>query len=107
MPKRKDDRTSEPEIAIAALRIAADAPDGEATTSELKKFIPDYINLALGDLSQSSTRANELVFHQIVGNIVSHRNSSGNIICEGYAEYTGSGIKITQAGRAHLKRMGY
>jgi hypothetical protein len=107
MPVRQHDRTSEPELAVAVLRIAADTPTGEASTTLLKKLVPEYINLTQSDVVQSQTRPNELMFHQIVGNVVSHRESDGNIIQEGYAEYTGSGIRITSAGRDHLKRMGY
>ncbi len=47
------------------------------------------------------------MFHQIVGNIVSHHENEGNIIAEGYAEYTGDGIKITASGLIHLKNQGY
>ena len=105
MSRTKENRTSEPEMAVAALRIAADSPHGEVTTTELKKRIPDYVNLTSDDLIASETRRNEKLFHQIVGNIVSHSDS--NIIAEGYAEYTGSGIRITDSGRAYLIRKGY
>jgi hypothetical protein len=107
MPGRKDDRTSEPEISVAVLRICADTPDGRATTAWLKKQIPDYINLTAEDRAQSPTRPNEEVWEQIVRNIVSHRKTQGNIIAEGYAEHLPGKIAITQAGRTHLKHMGY
>lgn len=107
MASTKGGRTSEVEIAIAALRIAAERLGGEATTGALKENVPDYIDLTPGDLKPSPTRPNEKMYRQIVGNIISHRNSKRNIICEGYAEYTGSGIRITEAGRAYLKSKGY
>lgn len=107
MASTKGGRTSENEIAVAALRIAAEHPGGESTTEVLKDNMPDYIELSPGDLEASPTRLGEQMFHQIVGNIVSHRDSQGNIIFEGYAEYTGSGIRITEAGRAHLRSKGY
>ncbi|MGE3066306.1 MAG: hypothetical protein AB7K67_12005 [Hyphomicrobiaceae bacterium] len=107
MPGRKDNRTTEQEIAVAVLRICADAPSGECTTAELKRLIPQYINLTPDDLAQSPTRANEAVWEQIVRNIVSHRTVEGNIIAEGYAEHIPGGIKITDAGRLHLKHLGY
>lgn len=107
MASNKNGRTSEFEISIAALRIAAAAPDGKVTTSQLKKLIPDYIKLTDGDLKPSKTRPNENMYHQIVGNIISHQKSEGNIIADGYAEYTGIGIKITDFGRRYLEKMGY
>jgi hypothetical protein len=99
-------RTSEAEISIAALRIARDL-GGTATTTQLKDKMPDYINLTPGDLAQSPTRPNEKMYHQIVGNIVSHHEAEGNIISEGYAKYTGDGIQITESGLALLKDKGY
>ncbi len=108
MSSSKAGRTSESEFAIAALRIAAQRPGGEVTTETLKENIPDYIELTPGDLEPSDTRPNEKMYQQIVGNIVSHRRESEeNIIFAGYAEYTGSGIRITEAGRAYLKSKGY
>jgi hypothetical protein len=107
MPRgSKPGRTSEPEIAIAALRIARDK-GGTVRTSALKDEVPDYINLTPGDLVQSQTRPSEKMYHQIVGNIISHKNSEGNIIFEGYADYTGDGIQITEKGQALLKSLGY
>lgn len=107
MPKRSDNRTSEQEIAVAVLRICADAPNGEATIAHLKSFIPAYINLTPDDLKQSPTRPNEAMWEQIVRNIVSHRTALGNIIAEGFAEHLTGSIKITDAGRLHLTHMGY
>ena len=107
MAAKKAGRTSEPEMAIAALRIAASMPGGEATTTTLKEKVPDLVELTHDDLKQSNTRPSEKMYHQIIGNIVSHHESDGNIIHEGYATYTGSGIKITDAGRAYLRRKGY
>jgi hypothetical protein len=107
MPKRVDDRTTEQEISVAVLRICADAPEGEAETATITKAVPDYINLTAADLAQSQTRKNEAVWEQIVRNIVSHRQSEGNIIAEGYAEHRPGAMKITDAGRLHLKHMGY
>ena len=92
-------------MAIAALRVAASQPGGEASTTLLKEEIPKYVNLTDGDREMSDKRPREQMWQQIVGNIVSHRRS--NIIREGYAEYTGDGIRITEAGHAHLKSLGF
>ena len=107
MSPKKAGRTSESEFAIVALRIAADSPQGEITTTQMKKKIPNYVELTPGDLKQSETRLNEKVYQQIIGNIISHWENGGIIIGHGYAEYTGSGIRITEAGRAHLRSKGY
>jgi hypothetical protein len=107
MPAKAGTRTSEQEISVAVLRICADSPDGEETTAQLKRMVPDYINLTPDDLARSPTRPNEAVWEQIVRNIVSHRKTEGNIICEGYAEHRPGAIRITNAGRLHLKHMGY
>jgi len=105
MARSKHNRTSESEISIAALCVARDRPGGYVSTAHLKKMIPDYTKLTEEDWEVSATRKNEALWHQIVGNIISHRKVEGNIIAEGYANYTGKGIEITDAGRAYLQRL--
>lgn len=100
-------RTSETDIAIAALRVANAQPSGQISTARLKKMIPQFITLTPDDLAPSKTRPNEQMWHQIVGNIISHRDQEDNLIGAGYAEYTGTGIKITDSGRALLKKKRY
>src|SRR5262245_12182745 len=107
MPARSNTRTSEQEISVAVLRICADSPDGAATIARIKQLVPEYINLTPNDLAQSPTRPKEAMWEQIVRNIVSHRKSEGNIICEGFVEHRPGALKITEAGRLHLKHMGY
>lgn len=107
MPPRNSDRTSEQEIAVAVLRICADSPSGTASIAELKRQVPDYINLTEGDRSPSQTRNGEELWEQIVRNIVSHKDVEGNIIAEGYAVHNNGSLQITDSGRAHLKRLGY
>jgi hypothetical protein len=85
--------------------VARDRPGGWVSTSQLKKLIPNYISLTEQDLQDSLTRDGEQLWHQIVGNIISHRTTEGNVIAEGYAVYTRRGIEITDAGRAYLERM--
>lgn len=107
MSPNSSDRTTEAEIAIAALRIAADQRNGFASTTVLKDRMPDYIQLTPGDLQMSDTRVNEEMYRQIVGNIVSHHDSPGNIINEGYPTYHDGGITITDLGRKHILSKGY
>lgn len=55
------------------------------------------------DRKQSPTRQNEEVWEQQVRNLVSHRTTEGNIICEGLAEYQPDRLTITEAGRLHVE----
>jgi hypothetical protein len=101
-------RTSEDEMRIAALQVAASRPHGKATMTEIKNEVGQYVSLTSEDLLPSETRPNEKMFQQIVGNIVSHRHrqSRNNIFVRGWAIYTGDGIQITDAGRQHLRSLG-
>lgn len=107
LPAKPRNRTSESAISMAVLRICADAPDGEATIRRIKQLVPDYINLTDGDKAQSPTRTNEPMWEQIVRNIVSHKTVPGNIIAEGFVQHRPNWLRITDAGRSHLKHKGY
>lgn len=105
---RNPNRTSESEIALATLRVAAGQQNSIASYDTLRKEIPNYINLSDDDHQQSQTRQNEEVWEQKIRNIKSHYDVPGNILCEGYAEHISrTGYKITTAGRAYLTRKGY
>jgi hypothetical protein len=106
MTKSQNNRTLESEMRIAALQIAQSKPNGIATTTQLKEEIGKYVYLTPEDLAKSKTRPNEQMYHQIVGNIISHLESQTNIFAKGLAVYTGDGIQITQAGRDFLQRRG-
>jgi hypothetical protein len=99
-------RSSEDAMRIAALQVAASKQDGKATTTELKKRVGQYLILTQGDLAPSKTRPTEALYQQIVGNIVSHRESKKNIFAKGWAIYTGDGIQITDTGRQYLSSLG-
>jgi hypothetical protein len=98
-------RTSEGEIRIAALRVAASKPNGRATTTELKMEIHNYLNLTAEDRRPSKTRPRELMYQQIVGNIISHKSYRNNIFVQGLAVRTSDGIQITDVGREFLSRL--
>lgn len=95
-------RITEAEIGEIALRVAATRPKGEASIADLKREIPDYVSLSDEDCAQSTTRPNEEMWEQQIRNLISHRSAEGNIIREGYAEYTDGGIRITEAGRQRI-----
>jgi hypothetical protein len=97
-------RVTEAEIGDAVLSICTNTATGECSIADLKAEIPNYIDLSVEDRTKSTTRPNEEMWEQQVRNLISHRTTQGNIICDGYAEYTGSAIRITATGRAHIKR---
>jgi hypothetical protein len=68
-----------------------------------KKELPDYLNLSDEDRAPSETRRNEELWEQQVRNLISHRVAEGNIVAEGLAEYKPGCLRITEAGRLHLK----
>ena len=105
MPKHN--RTSEHEIALAVLRYLATVPGGEATVTAIKKNVPNFIKLTADDLQPSGTRPNEMVYQQVIGNIVSHRHDSeDNFVNRGLLSYRPRHLKITDAGRNYLKKRG-
>lgn len=106
--RKRQDRTTEHEISIAVLRIAAERPDGVATLHMIKRLIPDLLDLTAADRVQSTTRPNEEMWEQQIRNIKSHFDVPGNIIHEGYAKHIPRvGYEITDSGRRYLKREGY
>ncbi|MDR7058591.1 MULTISPECIES: hypothetical protein [unclassified Sphingopyxis] len=103
----KAGRSSEHDIAYAAMKYLASLPMGTATTATVKKHIPNFIKLTPGDNEPSDTRPNEEVWRQVVGNIVSHRlESPENFINRGLIDYTGGKWSLTAAGRAFLAKHG-
>lgn len=108
MARGDPNRTGEAEISIGALRIA-EKFGGTASMTKIKDNIPDFVELTEADKAKSRTRPNEQMYAQIVGNIVSHRDTPGNIIYEGYATYdeATNSISITSAGASLLRARGY
>lgn len=104
---RRPGRITEHEVGLAALRIAASKAGGVATLHSLKRELRDYLTLSAEDQAQSETRPNEEMWEQQVRNLVSHRKTQGNIIAEGLADHIPRvGIRLTEAGRLHLKNKG-
>lgn len=104
MPSKLD-RSSEHDIAFAAMKYLATIPSRSATTSDVKKHIPNFIELTPDDQETSETRPNEKLWQQVVGNIVSHRSDSPeNFINRGLIAYDGGTWTLTDAGSAYLKK---
>jgi hypothetical protein len=96
-------KTSEQAIGEAVLKILSSCPGGTATIRKIKELIPTHINLSSEDCIVSPTRKGEQLWEQQVRNIVSHRKSEGNIICEGLVEYKPGRLTLTDAGFFHVK----
>ena len=97
------DGTDEHEISLAVLRYLNQLHGGGASVSQIKRQLPNHINLTDADREQSGSR-NEERWVQRMGNIVSHRNTPDNIINDGLVTYRRNWLAITDAGRNYLKR---
>ena len=96
-------RIKERDLVVPALKAAL-ARGGFISTSQLisaleAEFEPDGRDAEILDGRQDTH------FSQKVRNLVSHRESSTSMFKKGYAEYTGEGIKITDAGRRFLDQV--
>jgi hypothetical protein len=95
----------ERDIALGVMRIAATQPQGLCTFKRAYREIPTHVHLDHANLAASVTRPGEPMWHQIVRNIKSHDNTSGNFIADGYLVHAPrTGYRITTAGIAYLNR---
>lgn len=82
---------------------------GQLTTSQLIKSATEYLEnqslLMPGD-KKILTGRKDTTFSQIVRNIVSHRDQSGNMIHEGLISYdsNNSSLAITLKGKEHFEK---
>jgi hypothetical protein len=105
--RQTSDRLREAEARILTLKIAAQQPNGRASTEFIKQAVPRYYPLSEIDLQFSPSRKNERKWQQIVGNVVSHHTSLRGIFAMGYAERTHDGIQVTQTGMRYLNSIGF
>lgn len=99
----KENRSSEHDIAYAAMKYLDTLPGKTAATSDVKQHIPNFIELSPEDREVSETRPNEELWQQVVGNIVSHRKDSpDNFINRGLIDYDGKNWTLTNAGANYL-----
>lgn len=106
MGTTKVGKLREPEARLLALQIAASFPGHEATTTQIKENVPDYREFSPADLAPSLTRNGESTWQQIIGNVVSHKDSSTSIFARGLATRTKNGIRVTEKGIDFLKSKG-
>jgi hypothetical protein len=102
-------RLREPEARILVLRILAMFASGQAETAQVKEMVPLFREFGPPDLRPSDKYKNEYMWQQIVGNVLSERGTGISIFDEGWAVRLAKekSIRITDAGRAHLKKIGY
>lgn len=97
-------RVSETDVAKAVVKFLSGQPGNSATIYQIKKALPSYLNLSPADREGSDTRPNEELWEQQVRNIVSHRDTPGNFVCDGRLAYTPRRLTLTPAGLAYSKR---
>ena len=105
--RQRGDRLREPEARILALKIAAQRPNRTASTQFIKREVPKYTELSELDLRRSTTRGNEAMWQQIVGNVISHQETPAGPFKKGYAVRTADGLSVTDKGIAYLNSMGF
>jgi hypothetical protein len=107
LQRRRNDRLRETEARVLVLKIASACPNHTATTDMLIEQMPDFLELSEIDLRISNTRPNQPRWHQIVRNVISHRDSPLGPFELGYALRTDNGISVTPDGLSFLARLGY
>ncbi len=105
--RKEEDRLRESEARILALKIAARAPNGRATTEQVKDLVPNYYPLSDVDHRPYPSRGREPRWRQIMGNVVSHQNSLSSIFAHGLAIRTEDGLSVTKEGFSYLKSIGF
>lgn len=93
-------RVTEAEVAKAVVKYLAGIAGHSATIYQIKKALPNHLNLSAQDREQSETRPNEEMWEQQVRNIVSHRATPGNYIHEGRLATSPRRLTLTAAGLA-------
>ncbi len=95
-------KLGEADITDAAMYALLDA-GCPLDTTEVKARVRDLLEPAGVNRTPLMNR-NDQAIDQIIRNIVSHRDSSNNIICRGYVDYDDGYWELTDDGRACLWR---
>jgi len=101
------DRIRESEARIIALKIASQCKNRTATTEYIKQNALRYFDPSEIDLKPSTSRSGEQHWQQIIGNVISHRNTSKGPFKLGYATRTKDGMTVTDQGVAYLNSLGF
>lgn len=100
----QSDRTTEYQIGQAVLLYLASAAEGVATISEIKAYLSATYPFTPADRECSPTRPREERWEQQVRNLMCHRWSSGNAICDGLLAHSPKSLAITRLGRDYVKQ---
>jgi len=100
------DRLRESEARVLALKIAAASPNYTASMSVIKREVEKYFEPSIIDMRPSPTRG-EPMWKQIMGNVVSHKDSRHGLFRRGLAKRTSNGLTITPQGLSYLKSIGF
>ena len=98
-----EDRLHENEARILFLKIAALQPKCSVTTAFAKKEVGRFYPLSSADRKPSSTRLQEQLWQQIVGNVIVHKS----LFTQGLADQVRGGLKLTTKGLNYLKSIGF
>lgn len=101
------DRIYEREARLLALKIAAQCLNRRASTDYIKRMTPAYTSLSEADLKPSTSRRNEQMWQQIIGNVISHRDSPQGPFRRGFATRTNDGLEVTDRGVDYLNSLGF
>lgn len=95
--------TTESEVVGPVLRVLGEAPNGCLPTGEVRQRVKATIPLTLNDLSSLTNRPDQKI-DQIIRNLKSHKNVSGNPFFEGLLRDVPRGYAITERGRRRLEQ---
>lgn len=93
-------KLGEKDLTIPVLYILQ--TEGSMTTSSLKEHLFTLLNPIGSNLAPLENR-NDTTVHQIVRNIISHRDNPSNIICSGLVNYSNNTLAITNYGISYLR----
>lgn len=98
----EDGRTTEEEFGLAVLKYLAKTPKGWSDMAGINRHLTYQFPLTAADKEPSPSRDNESVWEQQPRNLVSHRDTPGNPICDGLLIYEPGTLEITDSGRAFV-----
>jgi hypothetical protein len=78
---------------------------GELSTTQLREEVKRRIKLDSADMAPLRNRSDRRI-DQKIRNLKSHKEQPGNPFFEGYLEDVPRGFRITEKGRAQLRRRG-
>jgi hypothetical protein len=103
LERNPSDRLVEGEATQLVLKIASQCKDWSAKTSFLKNSIHEYYETTEEDRKVSPSRAPELLWRQIVGNVISHKT----LFKRELAEPIPRGLRLLPKALVYLKSVGF